>query len=547
MDNTRSNYLGKLAAIFCICYPALWLYLPNIALIYLNPTFGWSLKSLGLLFTVLCTIPILLLPSKNLRQFWLWNLPFAAISACYTAYIIYYHDIPYDGMWFDLWNVSGEVITDLTKYFGHYFLFSVAGFILYCLCLFHPIQKQIVFSKSVKSYFLLASLSCLCVFTVITNFFSQKVAIQRVVDQSVVFQNYPYGMLGMMLKTAIAFSKGKHISIPPLTRGEIPKGREIFVFVIGEAERYDDWLKISKDMHSSLLTNPDIKIFHQAAGQANLTSIALPLLMSGTSTMQEALNHPLWMQFVKSTGCTTGWITNATEPFDYPYQNDFYDLNINRKAWVGISGVTYDDVLLPEIQRTLTQGPKKLCLVVHFIGSHFDYRLRYREDLSKFYVDNKAYDNFADPNHVTAFRNAYDNSIIQTNIVLQEILGMLAREDAISFLIYTSDHAESFDDGGSRQFFHGNPHPRRTEIQVPFFIWANAKFQQHYPAKWQALTDNQTRKISNIQVLPTFLDALSVSNMPAYLAPSLLQPYKNEVKQMVLLPSIELVPFESLP
>ncbi|MES2218298.1 MAG: sulfatase-like hydrolase/transferase [Pseudomonadota bacterium] len=538
----RSNS-QKFITFLCVCYPALWLYLPNIAIIY----FHFSLKSLGLLLTVFCSIPILLLLSRNLRQFWLWNLPFAAISGFYTAYIIFYHDIPYEGMWFALWNASSEVDWGVAKYFVLYGLIIISGFIPYCLCLFHPIQKKIVFSHPFKTYYAFVSLLCVAFAVIITNYFSEKIPIQRVLDQSVLLQNYPYGMLGMLIKTKLSFSKSQHIMVHPLKRSQIPNGREIYIFVIGEAARYDYWMKVSKDMQSSLLTDPDVRIFPKAVAQANLTSLALPLLLSGTPTMDDALNHSIWMQFVKGAGCTTGWITNATEPFNYPAQNDFYDLNINRKAWAGFSGTTYDDVLLPEIERTLRQGPQKLCLIVHFIGSHFDYRVRYRADLKKYPVDQKAYDDFTNPNHVIAFRNAYDNSLIQTNVILQSIIAMLKKENAISFLLYTSDHAESFDDGGSGQYFHGNLHPRRTEVEVPFFVWASSKFQQLYPNKWKTLSENQQRRVSNIQIIPTFLDALSINDLPPYLAPSLLQAYQNDVKAVVLLPSIKLAPFESLP
>jgi glucan phosphoethanolaminetransferase (alkaline phosphatase superfamily) len=529
--------------LFCIAYPALWLYLPNIAIIYYHS----SLKSFGLLLTVLCTLPILMLVSKNLRQFWLWNLPFAALSGFYTAYILYYHDIPYEGNWFALWNASYEVDFGLTKYFVYYALLICTGVIFYFLTVFNIVQKKILFSSTLKSYYLFFSLLCISIVIIITNYFSQKIPIQRVIDQSVLLQNYPYGMLGMVIKTRLAFSKNQHIVAHPLTRSQIPNGREIYIFVIGEAARYDYWLSVSQNMKSSLLTDPNIRIFHHAAAQANLTSLALPLLLSGNSTLQEALNHPIWMQFMKGSGCTTGWITNATEPFNYPAQNDFFDLNINRKAWAGFSGTTYDDVLLPEIERTLRQGPQKLCLIVHFIGSHFDYRVRYRADLKKYPVNQTAYEDFTNPEHVVAFRNAYDNSLIQTNVILQSIIAMLNKQNAISFLLYTSDHAESFDDDNSHQYFHGNPHPRRTELEVPFFVWTNAQFQQRYPEKWKALSDNQQRNISNIQIIPTFLDALSISNIPEYMAPSLLKSYSQEVKRVVLLPSIQLADFESLP
>jgi glucan phosphoethanolaminetransferase (alkaline phosphatase superfamily) len=546
MENMRPSFENKFAKIFCLGFPALWLFLPDIAVIYFNPSLGYSLKSIGLLLTIFCTIPITLLLSKNLRQFWLWNLPFALLSGLYTAYIIYYHDIPYDGMWFAIWNASGEVIAGTARYFWYYSFIGMSGFFIYCACLFHPAQSKIIFSKNFKLLYFLISAACVMVVLNITNFLYQKIPIQRMIDQSVVFENYPYGMLGMLVKTAVAFHDNKHISVPALARSETPEGREIYVLVIGEAARNDDWLAISRDTHSKLLTDPDIRIFKDAVSQANFTSISLPLILTGASVMKDAFSRPVWTSLAKAAGCTTGWITNATEPYNYAYSSDFSDLNVNRNVWAGFSAAVYDDVLLPEIQRTLTQGPQKLCLIVHFIGSHFDYRKRYRADLARFAVNQEDYNNFSSANHVTAFRNAYDNSLIQTNVVLQGIVGMLEKIKATSFLIYTADHAESFDDNGDKLFFHGNSQPPRVEMEVPFFVWASPEFQKRYPAKWAALEKNLGRPVSNTQILPTLMDALAIDSKPDYLAPSLLQPYGTDVKRMVLLPQMDLVDFKSL-
>jgi glucan phosphoethanolaminetransferase (alkaline phosphatase superfamily) len=546
MDDMRKSFFTKFTKIFCLSFPALWLFLPDIAVIYYNPDLGYSLKSIGLLLTVLCTIPITLLISKNLRQFWLWNLPFAFFSGLYTAYIIYYHDIPYDGMWFAIWNASGEVLSGTAKFFWYYSFVNLSGFLVYCACLFHPAQQKMIFSRNLKlSYFLFSTVIVMVVLNV-TNFFYQRIPIQRMIDQSVVFENYPYGMLGMLVKTSIAFSNNKHISVPAVTRADKPDGREIYVLVIGEAARGDDWLTVSKETHSKILTDPDVLVFKDAVSQANFTSISLPLILTGASEMKDAFSRPLWISLAKAAGCSTGWITNATEPYNYAYSNDFYDLNINRNAWAGFSATVYDEVLLPEIQRAITQGPQKLCLVVHFIGSHFDYRKRYRADLARYTVNVDDYNDFASANHTAAFRNAYDNSLIQTNVVLQGIVSMLEKVQATSFLIYTSDHAESFDDRGDKLYFHGNSHPPKVEIQVPFFVWASPEFQERYPAKWQALEKNLQRPISNSQILPTLMDALSIDSRPDYLRPSLMQSYQKDVERKVLLPQMDLVDVKSL-
>jgi glucan phosphoethanolaminetransferase (alkaline phosphatase superfamily) len=543
---TKPGGWQRLLTLFCLIFPACWLYLPDIALIIYNPGLGLSLKSLGLLLTVFCTIPILLILSKNLLQFWCWNLVFAFFSGCYLGYILYYHDIPYDGMWFALWNASPDVVTGTIKYFYGYCALGITGFLLYCACLMHPLQKKIILSKKFRYNFLFSGLALVAVWFYLTNFFSQKIPVQRVADETTILQNYPYGMLLMLGKTGVAFSQNQRITLKPIARSQVPAGREIYVFVIGEAARQNDWLAISRQMHSSLLTDPNIQRFDHAVSQANLTSPALELMLTGAATFATAFKQPLWFDIAHAAGCTTGWITNAREPFNLPERNDFYDLNIDRFAWVGLSAVVYDDVLLPEIQRSITQGPEKLCLIVHFKGSHFDYRSRYRADLAKYPVARADYDNFAAPGHLLAFQNAYYNSMIQTNVILQKMIGMLKNEKGTVFLLYTSDHAESFNPA-RHLFFHGNLQPEKAELEVPLFIWANSEYQQQYPAKWHALAENQKRLLSTSQVLPTLMDAMAIRDIPVTLAPSLLQSYAKDVDPQVLLPQMALVRYQGLP
>ena len=530
----------------CVGFPLFWVLLPNGVLIVANPSFGLHLKSLGLIASVICMAPILLLLSRNLLHYYLWNLPFAFLSGFYASFIYFYHDIPYDGMWFALWNTSLNTVSGVTDFFYRYIIFSVLGLIIYICCLFHPALRRWVISKELKQKFVLLSLVFIFLTISATNFMSKQIPIQNFIDETIAVENYPYGMLMMLAKTRYALYKKHPIPITPIVRSQIPKEREIYVLVIGEAARFDYWYEVSQKMQSSLLREPNLKIFSKAISQANFTSLSLPLLLTGTSTIDQANSHPIWPQIAKAAGCTTGWITNSTEPYDYAYDNDFYDLNMDRYAMAGLSSVVYDEVLIPEVQRAIQQGPQKLCLVVHLIGSHFDYRERYRSDLALFPVDKKSYRDFSSDGHDDAFVNAYKNSLIETNYVLENLIKTLKAESGIVFLLYTSDHAESFNDDNDHMYFHGNLRPKSVEFEVPFFIWANDTFKKTYPEKWQAVLDNQDRRITNQQILPTMMDLLSIQPIPDYLPSSLLQFYDHHVKRYVLLPQMELMNFRQL-
>lgn len=542
----RRYLIERLSKVFCLIFPAIWLYLPNLVIVWVDPQLAHHVKALGLVFAVVCTIPLLLSVSHTLRQFWLWNLPFALLSGFYAGYIGIYHDIPYDGMWFALWTASLDVDIGMLRYFAWDISFCLLGFLLYVACLFHPCQQQIRLTKNIRHYALASSLLSVALLYNIMQFLSERFPVQRIIDLSVLAKTYPYGMLGMCIKTVVSVAHHTPITIAAIKRKSIPSGREIYVFVIGEAARADDWQQVTRKMHSGLLTDPDIRIFPDTVSQANLTSFSVPLLITGTSTLQEAMNHATWMAYAKAAGCKTGWITNSTEPFPYSYQSDFYDLNFDHVGLEGVTSVIYDDVLLPEIERAIAQGPQKLCLIVHLIGSHFDYRERYRADLALLSVNNAAYRAFTSPEHTEAMHNAYKNSLVATNLLLEKILTLLKQQSGLSLLLYTSDHGESFDDFHDHQLFHGNPQPHDVELRVPCFVWANKRFQQTYSQKWATLSQQTGNKISNRQMVPTLLDALNVVTLPAHLSPSLFQKIPATEKRMVFMPSTALLDFDTI-
>ena len=95
-DNKAGIFLAQL-------YLLGWLLLPNLVLLLVyNETFSPLLA-----FLVILPISSLLyfycFPS--LKWFAWFNIPFAFIAGFYAAYIFEYRSIPYEGMWFSVWDM----------------------------------------------------------------------------------------------------------------------------------------------------------------------------------------------------------------------------------------------------------------------------------------------------------------------------------------------------------------------------------------------------------------------------------------------------------
>ena len=106
--------------------------------------------------------------------------------------------------------------------------------------------------------------------------------------------------------------------------------------------------------------------------------------------------------------------------------------------------------------------------------------------------------------------NSYDNSILYTDYVLNELIETVARTNRVSSVVFFSDHGENLlDDNGSR-FGHGGVIPTLYVTDVPMFIWTSKKFQQQYPVMVDNIRLNRTKSVSNLYLFDTLLEMGSI-------------------------------------
>lgn len=124
----------------------------------------------------------------------------------------------------------------------------------------------------------------------------------------------------------------------------------------------------------------------------------------------------------------------------------------------------FDDALLAQVsEAVLSEHPHKL-IVVHLMGSHFQYKERYPESFNCFKTAEKI--NAFAPKisaRATEIINQYDNSIRYTDFILNEIRELLIQSDQASVLTYLSDHGEKVFD--SQNFKGYEP----TKFSKPMF------------------------------------------------------------------------------
>ena len=118
--------------------------------------------------------------------------------------------------------------------------------------------------------------------------------------------------------------------------------------------------------------------------------------------------------------------------------------------------------------------------IIHFIGQHFDYSLRYPQSQAFFTVDDYSAMPIDDDAKQTVVH--YDNATKYNDIVLDRLLSLYENEDAV--IIYVSDHGEEVYDDlpvQGRLFQDPTALQAKNEYEVPMWIWCSDSYRNNHP------------------------------------------------------------------
>lgn len=296
--------------------------------------------------------------------------------------------------------------------------------------------------------------------------------------------------------------------------------REIYILVIGETSRAENWSLSGY----TRLTNPalskrsDVYAASNVYSESNTTHKSVPMLLSPVDA--ETFDSNVYkvkslITAFKETGFSTAFFSNQR------YNHSFIDFFAEEsdtcvfiKELPGIQltldqNSKPDSELLPYLDGILGHGALKQLIVLHTYGSHFNYRDRYDSQDELF---TPADYNEATKSNRDKLINAYDNTIVATDRFLSACINRLDSIDAISGLLYTSDHGEDIFDDGSGRFLHASPLPTIHQVHVPLIVWLSEKYLECYPGKANSLQRNISLQISSSRSFcPSALDLAGIN------------------------------------
>ena len=297
---------------------------------------------------------------------------------------------------------------------------------------------------------------------------------------------------------------------------------EVYVLVIGETARSADFQLYGyrRPTNPCLSRERGLLVFRGVRSQSNTTHKSVPMILSAaTAEDHDRLYREKGiLAAFREAGFHTVFISNQERNHSYidflGGQGDectFIRDNVTDGAPGADAAVlTSDERLLPYVKRTLAKGRRKLLIVLHTYGSHFNYRDRYPQSRARFLPDTPTE---AKAENRRQLVNAYDNTIVQTDRLLASVISMLRREGVASAMLYTSDHGENIFDDSRRLFLHASPRPSRFDTDVPLLVWLSPQYAAQYPQVAAALRSNLGKGVqSNASVFPTMLSIAGIES-----------------------------------
>ena len=290
---------------------------------------------------------------------------------------------------------------------------------------------------------------------------------------------------------------------------------EIVVLVIGESARADRWSLngYGRDTNPLLSRQANVVNLPDVVTAVSATRLSVPVIISRKPAMQSLKDGFAEKSFItayKEAGFKTFWLSNQISfgKFDTPVSVFAKEANVIE--FVNLGGFTdrsnYDEVLLRPFGNALAdRAPKKL-IVIHSMGSHWNYSHRYPKQFdqwqpSLFGVAQPAY---TDIHIKPQLNNSYDSSILYTDWFLAQLIDRLKGSQQRTSMLYVADHGQTLYDKSCKLAFHG--HNTKYEFHVPAFVWYSDQYQAHYPGKVEQLQRNRKAKLATENMFHTLLD-----------------------------------------
>jgi len=253
---------------------------------------------------------------------------------------------------------------------------------------------------------------------------------------------------------------------------------EVYVLAIGESSRPDRWSLngYARETTPRLARTPNLVSFTDVITTSPTTAVAVPSLLS----LAPITDWPA-VQAQKSiigafreAGFQTWWLS-AQEVSHWGGIIPVVAEEAHRRRYYDRS---LDQALVDDLRRVLADPdrPRRVLVVLHTRGSHFEFQTRYPAEYRVFPENVGSYPEF--------LQNTYDNSVLYTDRILSDVIEAVRALRVRAAVLFVSDHGENLMDDDRRILGHaiGNEY----DLPSAAFAWWSDELAAQEPAKVEA-------------------------------------------------------------
>jgi glucan phosphoethanolaminetransferase (alkaline phosphatase superfamily) len=293
------------------------------------------------------------------------------------------------------------------------------------------------------------------------------------------------------------------------------------ILVIGESMRGDLISLNAYDAHDNmprLKTNSELISFLNAKSSTTATRTSLPYMLTSAivPNFHQALSEKSIISIFKHLGFTTSWIGNQgifgiheTTFASNVMEADYYLINKDLQKAIPNRSI-YDIDMLPFISKRLKQVTGNHFMVIHMLGSHWNFYKRYPEDLQNKFTPECFAKVISQCDKESLF-NTYANTIKQSDDFLDGVLSLV--ENNNSFMLYSSDHGFSLGENG----YYGNAYSQddnipSEQLNIAMFFWGSKTFYNENKGLFAQIYTKKNKKINHDYIFHSLLDCAKVKS-----------------------------------
>lgn len=285
------------------------------------------------------------------------------------------------------------------------------------------------------------------------------------------------------------------------------KDKQVIILVVGESSRYYSWgiNGYTRNTSPKLAKRQNLISFTNTVAGAYATENAVPLILTGVgaANFESHYYRKGILGAFGEAGYDTYWISN--QPGDkgnikvhaIEAQHEFH--------MMGDKNTDKDLNMMDQFKKIMDAPGNKKFIVIHTMGSHFDYSDRYPDSYDFFKPSNKTVKSKVQQlkyKHVMV--NSYDNSIRYSDAVLDSIIHITSNQNNFASVVYLSDHGEDLLDDKRNLNYHMNALPPSKYVtHIPLFVWYSSALQKKYPEKITNLLSHKDAATSSQNVIYT--------------------------------------------